>query len=213
MLCVVFQALTPTLQPFQPHSFRDFVSIMLVHFFRRLCLLLLGVVTIFSLWSTPARAGLTDDNYDGNIFALYAGNGSIVPPRYSLAQSFQQDKPTLLFFFVDDSQDSKAFASVISQLQAPYGRAANFIAIAADAIPEQASYKPDEPGYYFKNKVPHTVIFNADDQVVFNEIGQVPYEKIDDTLRDVFDLLPREESVELKRRPINEVNSELVTDE
>lgn len=185
--------------------------------FRSFCLTLASVLTITSLiWSfstAPAIAGLDDDNYDGNIFALYAGNGSIVPPRYSLADSFKQDKPTLLFFYVDDSRDSKRFSSVVSQLQAPYGRAANFIAIAADSIPEQSSYAKDEPGYYFKGAVPQTVVFDADNNVVLNEVGQVSYEKVDDKLREVFNLLPRTESEELKRRPINEVNGELVTDE
>jgi len=184
--------------------------------FRRLCFAFVSALTIASLlWSvsaSPALAGLEDDNYDGNIFALYAGNGSIVPPRFSLAQSFQQDKPTLLFFYVDDSRDSKRFSSVVSQLQAPYGRVTNFIAIAADSIPEQDSYDPSEPGYYFKGAVPQTVVFDADNTVVLDEIGQVAYEKVDDKLREVFNLLPRTESVELKRRPVNEVNSELVAD-
>ncbi|MEM6451725.1 MAG: thylakoid membrane photosystem I accumulation factor [Cyanobacteria bacterium P01_D01_bin.105] len=183
---------------------------------RSVCLALVSVLTLAGLlWSFsagPALAGLEDDNYDGNIFALYAGNGSIVPPRYSLAQSFQQDKPTLLFFYVDDSRDSKRFASVVSQLQAPYGRAANFIAISADSIPAKTSYNTSEPGYYFKGAVPQTVVFTADNAVVLDEVGQVSYELIDDKLREVFDLLPRTESVELKRRPINEVNSELIAD-
>ncbi len=187
---------------------------MLVQFFRRhlrvLSLVLLSVAMMTSLWSTPAWAGLSDDNYDGNIFALYAGNGSIVPPKFTLPQSLKQDKPTLLFFFVDDSRDSKQFASVVSQLQAPYGRAANFIAIAADSIPLKDSYDATEPGYYFKGFVPHTVVFNQAGEVVFNEVGQVDYEAIDDKMREVFDLLPREDSLELRRRPINEVNSELV---
>ncbi|MEM9149939.1 MAG: thylakoid membrane photosystem I accumulation factor [Cyanobacteria bacterium P01_F01_bin.3] len=189
---------------------------MLVQFIRRrmraLSLVIVSGLIALSLWSTPAIAGLNDDNYDGNIFALYAGNGSIVPPRYTLAESFKQDKPTLLFFFVDDSRDSKAFSSVVSQLQAPYGRAANFIALAADSIPVKDRYAPNEPGYYFEGKVPQTVIFDAEGTPVFNEIGQVSYEKVDDKLREVFDLLPREESVELRRRPINEVNSELIAD-
>ncbi|MGD1896317.1 MAG: thylakoid membrane photosystem I accumulation factor [Phormidesmis sp.] len=170
----------------------------------------LCAVTVLGFWITPAWANVDDDNYDGNIFALYAGNGSIVPPRYTLAQSLQQDKPTLLFFFVDDSSDSKRFSSVVSQLQAPYGRAANFIAIAADSIPVKDSFDPTEAGYYFDGAVPQTVVFNQSGEVVFNEVGQVPYEKIDDRLREVFNLLPREESVELRRRPINEVNTELV---
>ena len=186
----------------------------MTRFFRSFCLMLASFVGLTSLlWSlsvAPAIAGLEDDNYDGNIFALYAGNGSIVPPRFSLADSFKQDKPTLLFFYVDDSRDSKRFASVVSQLQAPYGRAANFIAIAADSIPEQSSYERSEPGYYFRGAVPQTVVFDEDNKVVLDEIGQVPYEKVDDKLREVFDLLPRTESEELKRRPINEVNGELV---
>ncbi|MEM9087494.1 MAG: thylakoid membrane photosystem I accumulation factor [Cyanobacteria bacterium P01_F01_bin.53] len=187
---------------------------MLANFFRGLCLTLVGVLTTVGLtvglWSAPALAELNNDNYDGNIFALYAGNGSIVPPRFDLAQSFKQDKPTLLFFYVDDSRDSKRFSSVISQLQAPYGREANFVPVAADSIPVQDSYEKNEAGYYFKGVVPHTVVFDGANNVVLNEVGQVPYEKIDDKLREVFDLLPRTESVELRRRSFNDVNTELV---
>jgi hypothetical protein len=197
---------------------------MLANFFQRLrsvCSALLATnlamglvigLAVASLgWPiAPALAELNDDNYDGNIFALYAGNGSIVPPRFSLKESFQQDKPTLLFFYVDDSRDSKRFASVVSQLQAPYGRAANFVAVAADSFPDQESYDKSEPGYYFQGAVPQTVVFDADNNVVFNEVGQVSYEVIDDKMREIFNLLPRTESKELRRRPINEVNTELV---
>lgn len=171
---------------------------------------------VVSLWvsigTVPAWADLNDDNYDGNIFALYAGNGSIVPPRFTLPQSLKQEKPTLLIFYVDDSRDSKQFSSVVSQLQAPYGRVANFVAIAADSVPVKASYAPDEPGYYFEGAVPQTVLFDAEGKVVFNQVGQVAYETIDDKMREVFDLLPRTESTELRRRPINEVNGELVAE-
>jgi len=177
-------------------------------------LLLIGLLTIASLGlgSAPALAGLDDDNYDGNIFALYAGNGSIVPPKFSLAQSLKQDKPTLLVFYVDDSRDSKRFSSVISQLQAPYGRVANFVAVAADSFPVKDHYEPTEPGYYFKGAVPQTVLFDREHSVILNEVGQVPYEKLDDKMREIFDLLPRTESVELRRRPINEVSGELVAE-
>lgn len=160
-----------------------------------------------------ALAGLTDDNYDGNIFALYAGNGSLVPPKVSLEQSLRYGKPALVTIYVDDSSDCKKFASVISQLQAPYGRVANFIPIMADSIPVKASYEPTEPGYYFNNAVPQTLIFNAEGELVFNEIGTVSYEAIDDAMREVFDLLPRTESEELRRRPLNEVNTELVPEQ
>lgn len=191
---------------------------MLANFFGRLGLALrltlVGVLAIATLWlslgSPPALADLNDDNYDGNIFALYAGNGSIVPPKFSLAQSLKQDKPTLLVFYVDDSRDSKKFSSVISQLQAPYGRVANFVAVAADSFPFKDSYDKTEPGYYFKGAVPQTVLFDAAGNVVLDEVGQASYEELDDKMREMFDLLPRTESAELRRRPINEVNGELV---
>ncbi len=191
---------------------------MLANFFRGLrltvCLALATVLTMVSLGfgGAPALADLNDDNYDGNIFALYAGNGSIVPPRFSLAQSLKQAKPTLLIFYVDDSRDSKQFSSVVSQLQAPYGRVSNFVAVAADSFPAQEHYEKTEPGYYFKGAVPQTVLFDAKGNVVLDQVGQISYEVIDDKMRELFDLLPRTESTELRRRPINEVNSELVPD-
>lgn len=157
-----------------------------------------------------AWASLNDDRYDGNIFALYAGNGAIVPPRVNLAQSLAQEKPTLLFFYVDDSRDCKEYSFVISQLQAPYGRVANFVPVMADAVPTKDSFTPKEPGYYFKGSVPQTLVLDGSGQVRFDQTGAVSYEAVDDVFREVFELLPREESQELRRRPINELNVELV---
>jgi thiol-disulfide isomerase/thioredoxin len=161
------------------------------------------------LGAPPARAGLNDDRFDGNIFALYGGNGSLVPPRISLEQSMKQEKPALLVFYIEDSRDCKQFAPVVSQLQAPYGRAASFIPIDIDSIPIKSNYEPTEPGYYYEGLVPQTVLIDQEGEVAFNEIGQVSYERVDDVFREVFDLLPRSESVELRRRPINEISTEL----
>lgn len=157
-----------------------------------------------------AWAGLDDDRYDGNIFALYAGNGAIVPPRVNLAESLKQEKPTLLFFYVDDSRDCKEFSFVISRLQAPYGRVANFVPVMADAVPVKDSFTPSEPGYYFKGAVPQTLVLDSDGNVLFDQTGAVSYEAVDDVFREIFDLLPRDQSQELRRRPVNELNVELV---
>ena len=166
------------------------------------CLLLIG---------TPsALAGLNDDKFDGNIFALYAGNGSLVPPRVTLAESVQRGKPALLVFYLDDSRDCKQYAAVVSQLQAPYGRVTDFMPISIDSLPLKSKYKPTEPGYYYEGLVPQTVLIDQKGKVVLNETGQVPYERVDDAFREVFDLLPRSESIELKRRAFNEFNTELV---
>lgn len=171
--------------------------------------LLLAVGLGLMALASPAWAGLNDDRYDGNIFALYAGNGSLVPPRFTLPQALQQDRPALMVIYVDDNSDCKQFVSAISQLQGPYGWAMNILPIMADSIPVQDSYAPNEPGYYFDNAVPKTVIFDAEGQVVYNHTGSASYQDLDDVLREVFDLLPRSESEELRRRSINEVNTEL----
>ncbi|MDM9382766.1 thylakoid membrane photosystem I accumulation factor [Chlorogloeopsis sp. ULAP01] len=170
------------------------------------CLLL---ACLFILSTTPAVAGIKDDRYDGNIFVVYAGNGSLVPPKATLATALKEHKPALLVFYVDDSSDCKEYAIVVSKLQAFYGGVAEIIPINVDTIISKQSYEPTEPGYYYSGNVPQVVVFNQSGQVVLNKKGQVPFEQVDDKFRDVFDLLPRTESVELKRRSFNELNSEL----
>lgn len=166
-----------------------------------ICLLIVG--------TQPAWAGINDDNYDGNMFVVYAGNGSLVPPRQTLAQSLAEHKPTVLAFYLDDSRDCKEYAIVISRIQEFYGQAAEIMPISVDTIPSKKSYEPTEPGYYYTGGVPQVVVLNQSGKVVLSKQGQVPFEEIDDRLREVFDLLPRTESVQLKRRSFNEFSSEL----
>jgi thiol-disulfide isomerase/thioredoxin len=168
-----------------------------------------ALVLSFLLVNSPAWAVLTDDHFDGNIFALYAGNGSLVPPRVSLVETLREHRPALLVFYADDSSDCKKYASVVSQLDSFYGREANFIPVIVDAIPLKSSYEPTEAGYYYKGYLPQTVLLDQSGKVVLNAEGVIPFEQVDDAFRQVFNLLPRTESVELKRRPVNEVNTEL----
>jgi hypothetical protein len=168
-----------------------------------------ALVVGLGLMPGSALAVLTDDRYDGEIFALYAGNGALVPPKVTLAQSIAKGKPAFLVFYIDDSADCKTYATVVSNVQALYGREANLMPIRVDSLEAKADYATTDPGYYYKGYVPQTVIFDQTGKVRLNETGQVPFEKIDDTFREVFDLLPRTESPILKRRQINEVSTEL----
>lgn len=158
----------------------------------------------------PAWATLDDDRYDGEIFALYAGNGSLVPPKMTLADTMKQKKPALLVFYTDDSSDCKRFSNVVSQTQAFYGRVIDILPIRVDSLPLKDKFEPTEPGYYYKGFVPQTIVFDQTGKVRLDEVGAIPYELIDDEFRKVFDLLPRSESVILKRRQVNEINTELV---
>jgi len=175
-------------------------------FFSR-CVLLLAC--LFMLGMPPALAGMNDDNYEGNVFIIYAGNGSLVPAKLTLAEALAEHKPTVMVFYVDDSSDCKKYSIYLSTVQAFYGRVTEIIPVNVDAIPVKDSYEPTEPGYYYKGAVPQVVVFNQEGKVVLDKIGQVPYEDIDDQLRIVFNLLPRSESVELKRRSFNEISTEL----
>lgn len=168
------------------------------------------LIIIFSCWlANSALAGIEDDKYDGNVFVLYAGNGSLVPPKISLADSLKASKPALLVFYVDDSTDCKKYSTTISQLQGYYGKAASFIPVTADSLALDSKYANTDAGYYYGGTVPQTVIIDKNGKVRLNEAGILSFEKVDDTMRDVFDLLPRKDSVALKRRSFNEFNSEL----
>lgn len=171
------------------------------------CVLLL--VSLFIISMQPAFAGLDNDLSDGNIFVVYAGNGSLVPSKETLAQSLAEHKPIFLAFYVDDSSDSKRYAISISRVQEFYGRVAEIIPINVDTILPKQTYEPTEPGYYYSGGVPQVVVFNQSGQVVLNKKGQVPFEEIDDEFRKMLDLLPRTETAQLKRRAFNEFSSEL----
>jgi peroxiredoxin len=164
-------------------------------------------ISFFPWLTSPALASINDDRYEGNIFILFGGNGSLVPPRMDLATSLKRQKPAILVFYVDDSSDCKQFSGLINQVQEFYGKAASIIPVSVDSFVEQAQYTPNDPAYYYSGVVPETVIFDQKGKVVYDGKGQVPYEEIDDVLREVFDLLPRSESVVLKRRSFNEFNS------
>ncbi|MEM7591696.1 MAG: thylakoid membrane photosystem I accumulation factor [Cyanobacteria bacterium P01_A01_bin.83] len=177
----------------------------------QLVICFLVLVTCFALWVAPASANIDDDRYEGNIYILYGGNGSLVPPRMDLATSLKREKPAILVFYVDDSSDCKQFSIVVTRLQEFYGRAASIIPISIDSLVDK-EYSPEEPGYYYSGVVPETVILDQQGKVVYDGKGQVPYEEMDDVLREVFDLLPRSESQVLKRRSFNEFNSGMTSE-
>lgn len=174
--------------------------------FAKFTLGLLILIASFSFWISPVSASINDDRYDGNIYILYGGNGSLVPPRMDLPTSLKREKPAILVFYVDDSSDCKQFSIVVTRLQEFYGRAASIIPVSVDSFTD-SEYTPEEPAYYYSGVVPETVILDQKGKVVYDGQGQVPYEEIDDVLREVFDLLPRSESQVLKRRSFNEFNS------
>jgi len=187
----------------------------LSHKYKRLETLLTRLVVISLLivlassawWMSPALATIDDDRYEGNVFVLFGGNGSLVPPRMDLPTSLKREKPAIIVFYVDDSSDCKQYSGLVTRMQEFYGRAASIIPVTVDSFIDKDKYSRDEPAYYYSGVVPETVILDQKGKVVYDGKGQVPYEEVDDVLREVFDLLPRSESEVLKRRSFNEFNS------
>jgi hypothetical protein len=181
--------------------------------FKRILIIFICALTFWFSYPDVSHADIDNDRYDGNIFVVYAGNGSLVPSKFTIKQSLDREKPVILVYYLDDNSDSKQYAFIVSRYQEFYGRAATIIPVMVDTIPPKDKFEPDEVGYYYKGAIPQTVVLDQKGNVVFNEIGQSRFEDVDAVLRKVFDLVPSSESVELKRKTFNEFNSELVPTE
>ncbi|MDJ1185297.1 thylakoid membrane photosystem I accumulation factor [Roseofilum sp. BLCC_M143] len=177
----------------------------------RSCLLLavIGWMWLFGLSSPAAMAAIDKDTFDGNIFALYGGNGSLVPPRISFPNSLQQDRATLLIFYLDDSRDCKQYTTVVSQLQAYYGRIVDFVPLSVDQIIFDSPDDSTSPAYYYRGQIPQTIIFDRQGNRIFDEVGRIPFETVDTALRELFDFPPRENSTPRIPKAVNELNLEL----
>ena len=127
-----------------------------------------------ALWSQPAEAALTTNSYDGNIYALYAGNGSLVPPRSTLEQALAEQRPAVLVYYLDDASASKQFAPVVSELQRLWGNSIELIPLATDPLQDRADAGPSDPAHYWTGVVPQVVVLASDGSVLLNRSGQVP---------------------------------------
>jgi thiol-disulfide isomerase/thioredoxin len=177
--------------------------------FKPIALLICILVVVIAI-AFPANAILKDDHYDGSIFALYGGNGSIVPPKVSLAKSLSSGKPALLAFYVDDSYDCKLYTPVLNDMQAFYGKAVSIIPISVDSFDlTKQKYQPSDEPYYYRGFVPQTVLISAEGKVLFDQEGKPDFEDIEAALRKIPGL-PSPDPKLLQRkaiaRPINEVN-------
>ena len=98
-----------------------------------------------ALAAEPAQAALTTNSYDGNIYALYAGNGSLVPPRNNLAQTLAAHRPAALIFYLDDDSSSKQFAPVVSELQRLWGNNIELIPLVSDPLQNRPDAGSGDP--------------------------------------------------------------------
>ena len=134
--------------------------------------LILILLIFFS--SHPANASRNTDSYDGNIFPIYAGNGSIVPPKTTIEESIKNDRVSVLFFYLDDSSDSKAMAPIISGLDLIWRNNIDLIAITTDELQNDLSEsKSGQPNHYWNGLIPQTIILDSAGEIKFDKNGLV----------------------------------------
>ena len=170
------------------------------------------MVVMLALGLAPGAADAARDtnSYDGNIYALYAGNGSLVPPRSTLADAMAEHRPIVLGFFLDDSAASKQYAVVFNELQRLWGRSAELILLSTDPIQNRDTHGPTDPASYWKGVIPQVVVFNTEGVPVLNESGPVSIDAINAALTKVTGLKPQGDVTLSLSRDVNELNSEIV---
>ena len=167
--------------------------------------LLLSLSVALLLLVRPAHAVLNDDSYDGNIYALYAGNGSLVPPTSTLQESRAANRTSL-----DASAVSKRFAPVVSELQRLWTRSIDLLPLTTDELQgREGEAAVDDPARYWNGRIPQVVVIAPDGRVVLDQDGQVPLASINAAIAEATGLPAPELPAINPEGRFNEVNIEV----
>ena len=167
-------------------------------------ILSLGLMLI--LFISPTYAARETNSYDGNIFPIYAGNGSLVPPPNSLAESLDKKRTSVLVFYLDDSADSKAFAPSVSAIKLIWSNTIDLLPLTTDQLQNKPKNDPREPNYYWNGRIPQVVVLDGNGDIKLDEDGQVSLEKINKAISSATGAdLP---NISIKIKSFNEYNSE-----
>ena len=154
----------------------------------------------------PSFAARDTNSYDGNIYPIYAGNGSLVPPPTTLENSLRNNRTSILVFYLDDSATSKSFAPVVSGIKLLWSSSVDLIPLTTDELQNKETDDPSDPAFYWHGKIPQVVIIDGDGNVLLDQEGQVVIEEINDAISSATGLEPPEFEITIKS--FNEYNSE-----
>ena len=163
------------------------------------------LISILFFLNSPVNASRTTDSYDGNIFPIYAGNGSIVPPQTSLKESIENARISILFFYLDDSADSKAVAPIISGLDLIWRNNIDIIALTTDELQGKEFKDIKEEGYYWNGLIPQTVLIDGTGNIKYDKNGLVNIDEINKIIGEIKGIDVEDSSFSVKS--FNEYNS------
>ncbi len=143
------------------------------------------LISILFFLNSPVNASRTTDSYDGNIFPIYAGNGSIVPPQTSLKESIENERISILFFYLDDSADSKAVVPIISGLDLIWRNNIDIIALTTDELQGKEFKNKKEEGYYWNGYIPQTVLIDGEGNIKYDKNGLIDIDEINKIIGEI----------------------------
>ena len=164
------------------------------------------LIALFFISPYKTEAAKDTNSYDGNIFPIYAGNGALVPPQTTLKESLKDKRLSVLFFYLDDSSDSKAMAPIISGLDLIWRSNIDIIALTTDELQDKdITDNPYEPNYYWNGLIPQTIIIDNNGEVKFDKNGLINIDELNKIIGDLkgIDIKNSEFSLE----SFNEYNS------
>ena len=167
---------------------------------------LLSLIITFTLIALPTNAARDTNSYDGNIFPIYAGNGSLVPPAGTLADSLEKKRTSVIIFYLDDSSTSKAFAPVVSALKLLWGPSIDLLPLTTDILEVDQIKDPTNPFHYWHGNIPQVVVIDGEGNVQLDKEGQVPVEEINNAISKATGLDTPSFSITIKS--FNEYSSE-----
>ena len=165
-----------------------------------------SLLILIFLYVNPVYSARDTNSYDGNIFPIYAGNGSLVPPPSTLSQSLKNERTSVLVFYLDDSSTSKEFAPVVSGIKLLWSSSVDLIPLSIDELDNDDQKTSNDPGFYWHGKIPQVVILDGKGNVLLDKEGQVSFDEINDAITKGTGL--KKPDFDLTVKSFNEYNSE-----
>ncbi len=171
---------------------------------------ILSIGLAIFLLVAPVNAARDTNSYDGNIYPIYAGNGSLVPPSTTLSEALRNQRTSVIVYYLDDSATSKAFAPVVSGLKLIWASSIDLIPLTTDELQARPSEDPTNPSTYWHGSIPQIVVIDGNGTVVLDQEGQVPLEIINKAISTATGL--PEPAYNITIKSFNEYNSEPAKD-
>ena len=164
------------------------------------------LLVLFILSVKPVYSARDTNSYDGNIFPIYAGNGSLVPPQSTLSESLKNERTSVLVFYLDDSSTSKEFAPVVSGIKLLWSSSVDLIPLSIDELDNDDQKTSNDPGFYWNGKIPQVVILDGKGNILLDKEGQVSFDEINNAITKGTGL--KKPDFDLTVKSFNEYNSE-----